>query len=355
VKSIFSVVALSALLMTASCGSESTASGDVAARVNGKEITTAELEKQFQVRTSTEQPPSQEEAQDLKLQLLNQMINDRILLELAAQAGLTASDAEVDVKFNELKSQGTEEQFQDMLKQQKMSADEVKAEFRKQITIDKLVNKEITSKISVSEAEIKAFYDKNKESFNLPEGFHLAHILVDPNPTPDVNNANKDAAKSPDEARQKVTRLLREIQSGQDFATVARNYSEDPATAPLGGDLNFQPLDNIANIDPALAAAVKRLKVGETSPVIETRFGYHIVKLLERDPGGQKDLSDPRIQAQVRQVIFNRKDTLYKNAFSENARNNAKINNYLAQRVLETAGKEQPAAAVPAAPAESKK
>jgi len=341
--------------MTASCGSESTASGDVAARVNGKEITTAELEKQFQVRTSTEQPPSQEEAQDLKLQLLNQMINDRILLELAAQAGLTASDAEVDVKFNELKSQGTEEQFQDMLKQQKMSADEVKAEFRKQITIDKLVNKEITSKISVSEAEIKAFYDKNKESFNLPEGFHLAHILVDPNPTPDVNNANKDDAKSPDEARQKVTRLLREIQSGQDFATVARNYSEDPATAPLGGDLNFQPLDNIANIDPALAAAVKRLKVGETSPVIETRFGYHIVKLLERDPGGQKDLSDPRIQAQVRQVIFNRKDTLYKNAFSENARNNAKINNYLAQRVLETAGKEQPAAAVPAAPAESKK
>ena len=88
-KSILSVVALSTLLLTASCGSESTASGDVAARVNGKEITTAELEKQFQVRTSTEQPPSPEEAQDVKLQLLNQMINDRILLELAAQAGLT--------------------------------------------------------------------------------------------------------------------------------------------------------------------------------------------------------------------------------------------------------------------------
>jgi peptidyl-prolyl cis-trans isomerase SurA len=354
VKSILSVVALSTLLLTASCGSESTASGDVAARVNGKEITTAELEKQFQVRTSTEQPPSQEEAQDVKLQLLNQMINDRILLELAAQAGLTASDAEVDVKFNELKSQGTEEQFQAMLKQQKLSIDDVKAEYRKQITIDKLVNKEITSKISVSEAEIKAFYDKNKDSFNLPEGYRVAHILIDPNPTPDVNNARKDDAKSPEEAKQKAARVLHEIQTGQDFATEARNFSEDPSTAPLGGDLNFQPIENIANIDPALAATVKKLKVGETSGIIETRFGFHIVKLLERDPGGQKDLSDPRIQAQVRQVIFNRKDTLYKNAFSENARNNAKINNYLAQRVLETAGKEQPAAATAPAPTEKK-
>src|SRR5438105_5088688 len=127
VKSILSLAVLAAVLMTASCGSESTASGDVAARVNGKEITTAELEKQFQSRTSTEQPPSQEEAQDLKLQLLNQMINDRILLEMASTTGLTATDAEVEVKLNELKSQGTEEQFQNMLKQQKITLDNMKS------------------------------------------------------------------------------------------------------------------------------------------------------------------------------------------------------------------------------------
>src|SRR5215470_2677175 len=208
--------------MAASCSSESKASGDVAARVNGKEITTAELEKQFLARTSTEQPPSAEEGQDLKLQLLNQMINDRILLEMANQAGLTATDAEVEVKFNELKSQGTEEQFQQMLKQQKMSTDDIKAEMRKSITIDKLVNKEITSKISVSEAEIKSFYEKNKESFNLPEGFHIAHILVDPNPDPDLHNGKSDDAKSPDEARQKSARLLKEVQSGRDFGVVAK-------------------------------------------------------------------------------------------------------------------------------------
>ena len=163
-----------------------------------------------------------------------------------------------------------------------------------------------------------------------------------PDVVPELNNAKKDDAKTPDEARQKAARLLKDIQTGQDFATVAKNYSEDPSTAPNGGDLNFQSLESITNTEPALAAAVKKMKVGETFPqVIETRFGFHILKLLDRDPGGQKDLSDPRVQAQVRQVIFNRKDSLYKNAFSENVRNGAKINNYLAQRVLESAGKAQ--------------
>src|SRR5262249_16029392 len=162
--------------------------------------------------------------------------------------------------------------------------------------------KEITSKISVSEAEIKAFYEKNKENFNLPEGFHIAHILVTPDVVPELNNTNKDDAKTPEEARQNAARLLREIQTDGTFPTIGRSYSEDPSTAPAGGDLNFQSAETIANTAPALAQAVKRMKVGETFPsIIETQFGFHILKLLEKDPGGQKDLSDPRVQAQVRQ------------------------------------------------------
>ena len=338
-KSILTLILLVSLVLTAACGSETTASDDVAARVNGKDITTVELDKQFQSRVNAEQPPSPEEAQDVKLQLLNQLINDNILLELAAKANLTATDAEVDVKFNEMKSQGTQEQFQEMLKQQKVTADELKAEMRKSITIEKLVNKEITSKISVSDAEIKTFYDKNKESFNLPERFHIAHILVTPGPDPEVSNAKKDDAKTPEEARQKASRLLREVQGGADFNAVARDYSEDASSAPLGGDLNFQPLDAIANNGhPNLAAAIRRMKAGETSPIVETPFGFHILKLIAKDAGGQKDLSDPQVQGQVRQVIFNRKDQVLKAAFSETSRNAATIRNYFAQRVLDAAG-----------------
>ena len=339
-----SVLALiTASLFIASCGSASKASADVVARVNGKDIMTAQLEKQFQNRLNgAEQPPSAEEAQDLKLQVLNQLINDQILLEMASTAGLSATDAEVDVKFNEFKNQYTEEKFKDLLKEQKMTIDDIRNELRKSITIDKLVNKEITSKISVTDAEIKNFYEKNKESFNLPESYHIAHILVTPVADPDLRNGKNDDAKSPDEAKQKAARLLREVQGGRDFATVAKESSEDPSSGPNGGDLNFQPLQAIENIDPRLAQAVQKMRAGETFPqVIETRFGFHILKLMEKDAGGQKDLSDPRVQAQVRQVIFNRKDQTLKNAFSEAARNKATVMNYLAERILASAGKSQ--------------
>ena len=334
---------IAALLVLASCGSASKASADVVARVNGKDITTAQLEKQFQNRLNgAEQPPSAEEAQDLKLQVLNQLINDQILLEMASTAGLSATDAEVDVKFNEFKNQYTEEKFKDLLKEQKMTIDDIRNELRKSITIDKLVNKEITSKISVTDAEIKNFYEKNKESFNLPESYHIAHILVTPVADPDLRNGKNDDAKSPDEARQKAARLLKEVQGGRDFATVAKESSEDPSSGPNGGDLSFQPLQAIENIDPRLAQAVQKMRPGETFPqVIETRFGFHILKLMEKDAGGQKDLSDARVQAQVRQVIFNRKDQTLKNAFSEAARNKATVMNYLAERILAAAGKSQ--------------
>jgi peptidyl-prolyl cis-trans isomerase SurA len=334
---------LAGLLVTASCGSDSSASANVVARVNGKDITTTQLEKQVQVSLNgAEQPSSAEEQEDLKLQVLNQMIINEILLEQAAAANLNATDAEVDVKFNELKSQGTEEQFKEMLKNQKMTVDDVRSELRKTITIDKLVNKEITSKISVTDAEIKAFYDKNKENFNLPESYHIAHILVTPMPDPELHNGNNDDAKTPEEAKAKAARLLKEIQGGRDFATVAKESSEDPSSGPAGGDLNFQPLQAIENIDPRLSQAVQKMRVGETYPqVIESRIGLHILKLIAKDPGGQKDLSDARVQNTARQQIFQRKDQTLKNAFSEAARNKATVVNYLAQRILDNAGKTQ--------------
>jgi peptidyl-prolyl cis-trans isomerase SurA len=221
-----------------------------------------------------------------------------------------------------------------------MAIDDIKAELRKSLTLEKLVNKEITSKITVSEAEIKSLYEKNKEQFNLPEGYHVAHILVTPVADPQIRNTKKDDAKTPEDAKAKAARILKEIQGGKDFAVEAREYSEDPGSAPNGGDLDFQSLEALGQYDPRLAQAVQKLKVGETaSQVIETRGGYHIIKLLDRDSGGQKDLKDERVKAQLRQAIFNRKDQTLKAAFSEAARNKAKVNNYLAERILANAGK----------------
>ena len=150
--------------------------------------------------------------------------------------------------------------------------------------------------------------------------------------------------RAPEEAQSKAARLLRDIQGGQDFALVARDWSEDPDSAPNGGDLSFRSLADLEKIDPKLKAAVQRLKVGESSPLIETGYGFHIIKLMERDPGGQKDLSNAQVQAQIRQAIFSQKEQMLRAVFSEVSRNKAQVNNYLAERLLETGGKSAPAA-----------
>jgi peptidyl-prolyl cis-trans isomerase SurA len=101
------------MTLASGCKPASTATTDLAAKVNGKNITMAELDKQFKARTQgAGQTPAPEEVQDLKMQLLNQMINDEILMEMATEAGLAATDSEVDLKFNEFKSQYSEEAFQ---------------------------------------------------------------------------------------------------------------------------------------------------------------------------------------------------------------------------------------------------
>jgi peptidyl-prolyl cis-trans isomerase SurA len=321
------------------CSSNASVSDDIVARVNAKEITAADLEKQYQARIATApQPPTPEEEKALKFQLLTQMIDDEILLQMATAQNLNATDAEVDTKFTDLKSQYTAEQFEEMLKQQKVKAEDIKTDMRKALTLEKLITKEITSRINVSQAEIEEVFLKNKESFNLPEGYHIQHIMVTPI-AGQVNNAKRDDAKTPGEAQIKAQRLLKDIQGGQDFALVARDWSEDPDSAANGGDLSFRSLADLEKIDPRLRVAVQRLKVGESSGLIETGYGYHIVKLLERDPGGQKDLSNGQVQAQIRQAIFNQKEQMLRAVFSEVSRNKAQVANYLAERLLETGGK----------------
>jgi len=298
----------------------------------------AELDRQFKARTQGAQQPAPEEVQALKMQLLSQLINDEILVEMATKAGLQATDSEVDLKFNEFKSQYSAEAFQEQLKAQSMTVDDIKRELRKSQSIEKLVNKEITSKISVSEGEIKDFFARNKANYNLPESWHVLHLLVTPFPDSQITNARNDDAKTDEAARQKVIGLLKRILSGEDFSIVARDYSEDSSSAQSGGDLRLLNVQQLDAIDPRFRQAVQSLKVGETfSSPIPTKYGYHLVKLIEKEAGGQHELTDPKVQADTRQAIFNRKETLLKTAYLEAVRNQTIVKNLLAQKILSDA------------------
>jgi peptidyl-prolyl cis-trans isomerase SurA len=266
------------------------------------------------------------------------MINDEMLMQRAAADKLVATDDEVNVKFTEFKKDYTEEKFQQFLKDQGVTAEDIKKEIRKSATIEKLYNKEITSKISVSEGEIKDFFAKNKANYNLPESWHVLHLLVTPFPDSQITNSRNDDAKTDEAARQKVMGLLKRILSGEDFSIVARDYSEDSSSAQSGGDLRLLNLQQLDAIDPRFRQAVQSLKVGETfSSPVPTKYGYHLVKLIEKEAGGQHELTDPKVQADTRQAIFNRKETLLKTAYLEAVRNQTIVKNLLAQKILSDA------------------
>jgi peptidyl-prolyl cis-trans isomerase SurA len=326
-------------LAFSSCQSAPRTGPDTAAIVNQTEIKNTEVEKVYQNRLKQGgQTPSPEEASTLRLNILSQMINDEMLMQRAAVDKLVANEDEVNVKFTEFKKDYTEEKFQQFLKDQGVTAEDIKKEIRKSATIEKLYNKEITSKISVSEGEIKDYFAKNKATYNLPESWHVLHLLVTPFPDSQITNARNDDAKTDEAARQKVIGLLKRILSGEDFSIVARDYSEDSSSAQSGGDLRLLNLQQLDAIDPRFRQAVQSLKVGETfSSPIPTKYGYHLVKLIEKEAGGQHELTDPKVQADTRQAIFNRKETLLKTAYLEAVRNQTIVKNLLAQKILSDA------------------
>lgn len=221
-----------------------------------------------------------------------------------------------------------------------MTPAEFKAQIRRELSVQKLFNKEIGSHISISDADVTAFYNANKDSFNLAENkVHLAQILVAPTANPTVNNLKNDKAQNDAQARTKIQGLELRLRQGEDFSTLAQNYSEDPASAPNGGDFGFIPESSLDKANPELRKLILGMTPGQVSPVIHTPEGYRIIKLISKEPAGQRQLSDPRVQEEIRQGLFQVREQALRSAFYEVARDEAKVANYYAQSVLESRDK----------------
>lgn len=338
---ILIVATLAALLLAGACKKETAHGPDVWAVVNGKEIRRPEVEKYFRSRIAPEnQQPSHEESLSLMLSILDELINNEILLERAKKLALEASDGEVEDKFTEQKSIFTEEEFQRQLKERGVTADDLKRDLRRQLSIQKLFNREVVAKISITDQDIRDFYDQNRAQFNIPEPhYRLAQILVTPKRDPQVRNRTGDDAVSDAEAQRKAKALLQRLISGTDFAQVAMDYSEDPTTAATGGDMGFIPESALNQSDPTLKQKIVAMKPGDVSNVISSRDGYRILKLIAREAPGQRTLDDLQVKESIRRTLQNRKEQLLRGAYLSAARDQAKVTNYLAQQIIESNGK----------------
>lgn len=341
-RSLSYVWGLLALVLLAASACKKSPPANVAATVNNRPITNTELEKTYeQSQLSTPgQDSSEEQVMSQKLELLRSLIDNEIMLQRAEKEGLLASDTDVETKLTELKAPYTKEQFEQQLQTSKMTLEDLKSKIRRELSIQKLINKDITSHITITDNDVTNFYNASKASFNLAEPrVHMAQILVTPNPDPNVRNLKNSKAQNDAEAQRKIRDIEQRLQRGEDFAMVAQSYSEDSGSAANGGDLGFIPESALEKANADLRRMIMSMASGAISPVIHTQEGYRIFKVISKEPAGQRELNDPRVQQSIRETLMNRKDQLLKNAYYEVARDEAKVVNYLARAVVEGAGK----------------
>ena len=336
-------VAAILLSLVAGCKQQDRHSADVWAVVNGVEIKRDEVEKYYHSRINPEaQETSPEEVLSGKLNVIEQLINNEILLERAKKQNLEASDGEVEDKFTELKSPYTEEEFQRKLKDGGMTVDDLKRDLRRQLSIQKLLNREVAAKITITDQDVNDFYNSNRNQFNVAEAqYRVSQIVITPRKDAQVRNRKNDDATGDAEAQRKAKMIQDKLNSGADFAQLAMDYSEDPNTAGTGGDLGFIPESSLngAQTDPLLKKAVLGLKPGQVSPPIQLRDSIRILKLVAREAAGQRGVNDPQVQQMIRDTLRNRKEQLLRNAYLAVARDEARVTNYLAMQVIEAAGK----------------
>jgi len=338
---------LLALLGMGTTGCNRTPGADVMATVNGHPIMRSELEKYYENQLGeARQQPSAEQADSLRLNILRQMIDDEIMQQRAAKLNLVATDEEVNAKVQELKTPYTQEEFDARLKQKNITLDDLKHDLRRSLTSEKLLNKEINSKINISDADINAYYAQHKAEFNLIETqYHLAQILVTSIPAQQAENLSGSKATNDADARKKIEALHNRLDSGEDFGALAMNFSEDPETASNGGDMGFHYESELRS-DPTAYSAVTRLKASQITdilPLLDTTsqkpIGYAIYKLISREPAGQRDLNDPRVQQAIRQQLRDGRAQLLKSAYFEMLRDQAKVENFFAEEIFKNNAK----------------
>ena len=319
---------------------------EVMAKVNGYKVLRSEVDKTYntQIAGSPQKPtPTEEEA--LRLNVLGQIIYGQLQLQKAEKLGIVATDDEVESKFNQAKAPYSQEQFQKLLKDRGFSEEDYRLDIRRNLTVDKLLNKEIASKVTISDSDILAYYNQNKAEFNLIEPrYSLATILVSNQP-PNDSGSPADRAQLDAQAKKKIQIIYNRLESGEDFTELAQKYSEDPDTARSGGVIGPIPESQIKNLDPVTRDAVQKLKAGQWSqiiPAVDARShmqtGYQIVRLNAKESAGQRDFNDPQVQQFIRTKLRNQREQILKAAYDEVLRDTAEVHNYYAEQILKESG-----------------
>ena len=314
-------------------------SADTWAVVDGREITRDFIEKTYR-RTGGGSPElSEEEALTAKLTLLNEVIVQEILVAKAGQLKIELTDKELDTAYAEARKNIPEEAFQKELTRRNLTAADMRDGLRRELLSQKVVERELQSKVVVTDQEVRDFFNANRARFNFPEeAYHLAQIAITPQRDPQTANRLGDDAATPQAAAAKARMLMERLKAGASFSDLAMDYSEDPQSAPRGGDLGFVPMSRLQQAPPPLRNAVLKKTPGTVS-LVSQEGAQTIVLVVAHEVAGQRDLSMPAVRENITGTLRGRREQLLRAAYLTAAQSDAQIVNYLARRLVESQGK----------------
>jgi len=291
-----------------------------AAMVNGVAISMEQYTKELNVQlarvTQQGRQVSDDQLAALKKNILDSLIEREILYQQSQKAGIQITDQKVDDQLAAIKKRfPNETEYKNALGKMNLSEDEVKAQIKRGLSIRELIDQQITSKIVITDAESKAYYDKNPQMFKQPEQIKASHILI-------KVDAKADEAKKA-EARKKIEEVQQKLNDGGDFAALAKEYSEGPSNTK-GGDLGYFRRGQM--VKPFEEAALA-LKPNEVSDIVETRFGYHIIKVYDNKP--EQTLAYPDVKDKITQRMKQEKIEKEAVQYVDNLKKDAKLEKFL--------------------------
>ncbi|HPC17221.1 MAG TPA: peptidylprolyl isomerase [Candidatus Hydrogenedentes bacterium] len=217
------------------------------------------------------------------LHSLRTLLQHEILYQEAVKRKLTVSEKELDEQWKEAmtrleksveKAGDKDLSEEDILKKAGKTREESRAELRRSLLVRKMRDRIIAEKkITVSDADVAAFYEKNKEEFKQPERLHVEQIFVAARKGP----RDPDDPKKKEQARQKIEQALKRVQAGESFAAVAKAMSDAP-DASKGGDMGILP---VTQLPPIYVKAAASMRPGDVSGILESEYGFHFIRLVE--------------------------------------------------------------------------
>ncbi|MGD2127159.1 MAG: peptidylprolyl isomerase [Desulfobacteraceae bacterium] len=291
-----------------------------AALVNGIVIAQEDVERGMYVLEqrllSKGKVISPDKVSEARKRVLEGLIEQELLYQESQVKGIKVEEATIDDRLDTLRKRfSSEEQFNSAMSEMNLTRDSLRLQMKRALSIEKFIEEEFVKKIRISETDLKSFYDGHQEFFKQPEQVRASHILIRIDP-------NMDASQK-DEARKKLASIRQRLEKGEDFAVLAKEFSQCPSAA-RGGDLGYFGRGKM--LKPFEDAAFA-LEPGLVSDIVETKFGYHLIMVKDKKAEGL--MAYEEVEGKIEQYLLGQSVRRKKAVYLKELKKGAKVERYL--------------------------